>query len=442
MADLARKRNEELARILHQLSWSPERLAREVNLVLPAGLSISQTAPYKWRDRGMVPRAPHDLAVCEVLSRAVGIAVTYEQLWGPMGSNRGAKVLSARLLTDPWTADTAQLALREAGAQAAPVRLTDLFRGEELAAAVEHWSTAAPPLTGGEGALRVSAGQLADLRLGYHGKRRLAQACGGGLVLEPARAELAMAGKLLELGGYAEDEGLGRALYGVAGRLARLVGWAAADLGQEAAAQRSYVAALRAAHAAGQPRLAMSVVGGLAVQVAYQGAGRGLDPAALLERALAAVGKQLTPPQQARQLGRLALVRARGGQRAGAEAAAEQALALLGSQGGPRRAELLGLVGGAYLFLDEHELARPMLTEAVAGAGAVRARALLLLRLADSWRRTGEPARASEAADQARRLAAGMQSQVVARALREFDAARAAKAPGAKASGEGSGKKC
>ena len=57
MADLERRRNEELARILHQLGWSPERLARELNAALPPGLAISSTAPYKWRDRGMVPRA-------------------------------------------------------------------------------------------------------------------------------------------------------------------------------------------------------------------------------------------------------------------------------------------------------------------------------------------------------------------------------------------------
>ncbi|MGF1425964.1 hypothetical protein [Kitasatospora sp. LaBMicrA B282] len=428
MADLARTRNEELARILHQLSWSPERLAREVNQVLPAGLSISLTAPYKWRDRGMVPRAPHDQTVCEVLSRAVGIAVTYEQLWGRMGRSRGAKVLSARLLTDPWTADTAQTALREAGAQAAPVRLTDLFRGSELADAVEHWSAPPPPLTGGEGALRVTAGQLADLRLGYQGKRRLAEACGGGLVLEPARAELQMAGKLLELGGYADQEPLGRALYAAAGRLARLVGWAAADLGQEAAAQRAYVAALRAAHAAGRPRLAMSVIGALAVQVSYQGAGRGLDPAALLERALAAVGDRLTPAQHGRQLGRLALAQARGGRREAALAAAERAFALLEAGGGPR-AELLGLVGGAHLFLDEPQRARPLLAEAAAEASGVRARALLLIRLAECWRRTGDAGRAAEAAGQARRLAAGMQSQVVARTLREFDAPSRRPAP-------------
>ncbi|MCC9311175.1 hypothetical protein LN042_29640 [Kitasatospora sp. RB6PN24] len=422
MADLARIRNEELARILHQLAWSPERLAREVNLVLPPGMAISQTAPYKWRDRGMVPRSPHDQAVCEVLSRAVGIAVTYEQLWGRMGSHRGAKALSARLLTDPWTADTAQIALHEAGLQVAPVRLTDLFRGDELARAARHWSAPPPPLTGGSGALRVTADQLNDLRASCAGLRRLGRACGGGLVLESARAELAMVGKLLELGGYAEDEPLGRALYGAAGRLARLVGWAGADLGQEAAAQRAYVAALRAAHVAGEPQLAVSVVGSLAVQLTYYGAGRGLDPAQLLGSALAAAGATLAPQQRARQLGRLALAHGRNGDQEAAEATADQAWTVL-----PRdaaRAELAGLVGCAHLFLDDHKRARPMLTEAVAGLTAARARALLLVRLADSYRRTGDTGRAAAAADQARGLAAGMQSGLVARVLREFDGPR------------------
>ncbi|MDH6138737.1 MULTISPECIES: hypothetical protein [Kitasatospora] len=422
MADLARIRNEELARILHQLAWSPERLAREVNLVLAPGLAISQTAPYKWRDRGMVPRSPHDQAVCEVLSRAVGIAVTYEQLWGRMGSHRGAKALSARLLTDPWTADTAQIALHEAGLQVAPVRLTDLFRGDELARAAQHWSAPPPPLTGGSGALLVTADQLNDLQASCVGKRRLGRACGGGLVLESARAELAMVGKLLELGGYAEDEPLGRALYGAAGRLARLVGWAGADLGQEAAAQRAYVAALRAAHVAGEPQLAVSVVGSLAVQLTYYGAGRGLDPAQLLGSALAAAGATLAPQQRARQLGRLALAHGRNGDREAAEATADQAWTVL-----PRdaaRAELAGLVGCAYLFLDDHKRARPLLTDAVAGLTAARARALLLVRLADSYRRTGDTGRAAAAADQARGLAAGMQSGLVARVLREFDGPR------------------
>ncbi|WP_035806151.1 hypothetical protein [Kitasatospora mediocidica] len=427
MSDLARKRNEELARILHQLAWNPERLAREVNLVLPADLAISSTAPYKWRDRGMVPRAPHDQAVCEVLSRAVGIAVTYQQLWGRMGSRRGAKALSPQLLTDPWTADTAQTALREAAAEAGPVRLTDLFRGDELALAARHWASPPPPVTGGEGALRIAPEQLADLRISHDSKRRLEQSCGGGLVLTPAKAELSMVGKLLELGSYAWDEPLGRGLYGAAGRLARLVGWADYDMGNEAAAQRAFVAALRAAHVSGDPRLGVSVVGCLAVQATDGPAGRGLDTVAMLDTALRAAEGSLSAGERALQLGRIARAHGRRGERAGAEQAAEQAFAALADEPheGQRRADLDGMVGEAHLFLGDHERARVLLASAVRELTPERARAkaLLMVRLADSYRRTGEPGQAAPIADRARRLAAGMQSARVARALRDFDTA-------------------
>jgi hypothetical protein len=425
MADLERRRNEELARILHQLGWSPERLARELNAALPPALAISSTAPYKWRDRGMVPRSPHDQTVCEVLSRTVGIAVTYEQLWGQMGSGRGAKILSPRLLTDPWTADTAQTALREAGADAAPVRLTDLFRGDELQQAARHWASPAPDLTGGEGALRIAGEQLADLRLSYDSKQRLERAYGGGLILDLAKAELAMIGKLLELGAY--DELLGRELYGAASRLARLVGWANYDLGNDAAAQRAFVAALRAAHVSGDPRLGVSVVGCLAVQATHNSGGRGLDAVAMLSTALRAADEVLTPRERALQLGRIARAHGRKGEQISAEAVAERAFQALGDdrEHSQERADLEGMVGEGYLFLGDHERAQQLLAGAVAVLAPERARAkaLLMVRLADSYLRTGEREQAALVADRARLLAAGMQSARVARALREFDAA-------------------
>ena len=427
MADLVRKRNEELARILHQLGWSPERLSREVNLTLPAGLAISSTAPYKWRDRGMVPRAPHDQTVCEVLSRTLGIAVTYEQLWGRMGGNRGAKTLSPRLLTDPWTADTAQTALREAGTDAGPVRLTALFRGDELEQAARHWASPPPAVTGGEGALRIAPEQLADLRRSYAGKQRLEQACGGGLVLDPAKAELAMVGKLLELGSYGEE--LGRELYAAAARLSRLVGWANYDMGNDAAAQRAFVAALRAAHVCGDRRLGVSVVGCLAVQATatYNSGGRGIDAVAMLSTALRAADEVLAPAERALQLGRIARAHGRRGERDGVEEVAGRAFLALAGEPRHRqdRADLDGMVGEAYLFLGEHERARELLHGAVAvlEPARSRAKALLMVRLADSYRRTGAGAEAGRIADEARLLAAGMQSARVARALRDFDAA-------------------
>ncbi|MFD0347443.1 hypothetical protein ACFQ0M_18040 [Kitasatospora aburaviensis] len=95
-------------------------------------------------------------------------------------------------------------------------------------------------------------------------------------MLGPARAELALVAKLLELGAY--DEPLGRALYGTAGRFARLAGWAAYDLGHDAAAQRAFVAALRAAHLSGDRRLGVGVVGGLVVLATQSAGGRGWTP--------------------------------------------------------------------------------------------------------------------------------------------------------------------
>ncbi|MFF1909739.1 hypothetical protein [Kitasatospora sp. NPDC058218] len=453
MADLERRRNEELARILHQLGWNPERLAREVNLTLPPGLAISSTAPYKWRDRGMVPRSPHDQTVCEVLSRTLGIAVTYEQLWGRMGGNRGAKILSPRLLSDPWTADTAQTALREAATDAGPVRLTDLFRGADLDQAAGRLATPPPPVGGGEGALRIDPALVGELRLSYRSKLRLERACGGGLVLGPARAELAMVAKLLELGGY--DEELGRALYGTASRLARLAGWAAYDLGHEAAAQRAFVAALRAAHLSGDPRLGVGVVGCLVVLATQGGGGRGLDAVTVLAGVLEAAGDALGPVDRALQLGRMARAYGRRGEPEEIAAAAGRAFAELGgafvgssgagAAAGPAagadagravggrtgaevaqaRADLAGMVGEGYLHLGDHRSAQALLTEAVAGLGPgrARARALLMVRLADSQRRTGRLREAADTADRARALAAGMQSERVARALRDFDAA-------------------
>ncbi|MFB7616742.1 hypothetical protein [Kitasatospora sp. NPDC056181] len=504
MADLERRRNEELARILHQLGWNPERLAREVSLALPPGLAISSTAPYKWRDRGMVPRSPHDQAVCEVLGRALGIAVTYEQLWGRMGGNRGAKILSPNLLTDPWTADTAQTALREAAADAGPVRLTDLFRGADLDQAARRLAVPPPPVGGGEGALRIDPGLVGDLGHSHRSKQRLERAYGGGLVLGPARAELALVAKLLELGGY--DEQLGRALYGTAARFARLAGWAAYDLGHEAAAQRAFVAALRAAHLSGELRLGVGVVGCLVVLATQSTGGRGLDVRGLdavgaLSGALEAAGDALGPADRAVQLGRIARAHGRRGEPEETRRAAERAFAeldgLAGDAGegvgggaaggvgggaldgvadgvaggvfdgvadgaaggvpgpvgrgsgavsaaaggygtavaggaGELRADLAGMVGEGYLFLGDHRRAQSLLAGAVdgLGPGRARARALLMVRLADSQRRTGRHREAAATADRARALAAGMQSERVARALRDFDAASRAGLPG------------
>ena len=64
-------------------------------------------------------------------------------------------------------------------------------------------------------------------------------------------------------------------------------------------------------------------------------------------------------------------------------------------------------------------------------------KALLMVRLADSYRRTGDHEQAAAIADRARRLAAGMQSARVARALRGLRRRLpAVRLPGFRRSGE------
>ena len=427
MADLSPRRNHELMRILSHLGWGPERLASEVNAVVGHQAAINRTTPYHWRDRGRVPRPPYDRVVCEVLSRALGMAVTYQQLWAAMGRARGARTISAHLLTDDWTPEFARAALTEATAAGAPVRLqrpADLFRPEDLREVAKQWagSDCPPPL--GSGPLRVTQVHVAELRDACDSKHRLERAFGGGLVLESARRELGVLVKLLELGAY--DEPTGRALYGVAARMARLAGWAAADTCDEPAAQRCFVAALRAAHVSGDVRTGASVMGCLATQATYLP-----DPergaVTLISMALEAADGVDTAAERALQYGRMSRALGRLGERPAAEAMADRAFTELGAAEGRAQelADLHKMVGEGLLFLGLPERSRHHLELAVKGTAPerARARALALLGLAESCLLTGERARAAEAADLARQLAAGMLSLRVATVLRQFDTA-------------------
>lgn len=397
MADLSPRQNDELVRILSHLDWGPERLAAEVNAVVGDQAAINRTTPYHWRDRGRVPRPPYDQVVCEVLSRALGIAVTYQQLWAAMGPGRGARTLSARLLTDDWTPEFARAALADATA-GAPVRLqrpADLFRPDGLRLVARHWAGSDSPPPVGTGPLPVGPSHVAELRGTSDSKHRLELSFGGGLVLESARRELGVLVKLLELGAY--DEATGRELYGVAARLARLAGWAAADACDEVTAQRCFVAALRAAHVSGDVRMGASVIGCLAAQATFL-PNLEREAVTLVGMALEAAGSAHTAAERALQYGRMARALGRLGERPAAEAAADRALAEIGPEGDPQeRADLHRMLGECFLFLGVRQRARRHLEAAVAGIAPeqARARALALVRLAECCLLDGRPRRPS-----------------------------------------------
>lgn len=95
---------------------------------------------------------------------------------------------------------------------------------------------------------------------------------GGGNCLDTGVADLRLVERLIRHGRYSPQTGT--QLYGLAAALARFCGWAAFDAGREAAAQRFWHAALRAAAAAGDVDQGVYVLSNLALQAIYSGDGQ------------------------------------------------------------------------------------------------------------------------------------------------------------------------
>lgn len=426
MPSLEYRKNLELIRLLSQLNWTPERLAKEVNAAVGPSRAINTTTPYHWRDRGRVPRAPYDRVVCEVLSRATGTPVAYDQLWSRRGARTdGARELDIPLVEAPWTPEAALVALSVAAEGAVMLhRPADVISAAALHSAGQRWAHVAAHPPTGSGGLEVGSLHLGALRLASRTKHRLDAACGGGLVKEAVRAEVRFAVQLLQDGSY--GEATGRALYAAAAELARLAGWASYDCGEHAGAQRFFLAALRAAHVSGDRALGASVLGCLAVQATYIGDPN--DAVALLSSAVGGAGDELSAGAWALQYGRMARAHARVGDRYLADNAAARAFQRLDAEpsGGPPgdRADLHGMVGESHLLLGDARTARGHLERALEGLppGRDRLRALLTVRLAEASLGDGDREAARRAADEARRLEAGLRSPRVSAALAEFDA--------------------
>lgn len=133
--------------------------------------------------------------------------------------------------------------------------------------------------------LKVGHSDVQKLREAAEDARRWDSKYGGGdwrssMVPECLRVEAAP----LLLGSYSDE--VGRALFGASAELTRLAGWMAFDTGQQEAAQRYYIQALRLARAAADVPLGGYVLASMSLQATYRGFGdEGVDLAqAALER--------------------------------------------------------------------------------------------------------------------------------------------------------------
>ncbi|MGI5356078.1 MFS transporter [Streptomyces sp. CA-252508] len=302
--------NEKLGTVLALAGISNAGLARRVNdLGAQRGLTLryDKTSVARWVSKGMVPQgaAPHLIAAA--IGQKLGRPVPLHEI-GLADADPAPEVGLAfprdvgeavRSATELYRLD---LAGRRAGGGGIWQSLAGSFAVSAYATPASRWLItpadssversvpAAPDGTADGtaddgGAVRVGHSDVAKLREAAEDARRWDSKYGGGdwrssMVPECLRVDAAP----LLLGSYSDE--VGRALFGATAELTRLAGWMAFDTGQQEAAQRYYIQALRLARAAADVPLGGYVLASMSLQATYRGfADEGVDLAqAALER--------------------------------------------------------------------------------------------------------------------------------------------------------------
>ncbi|MEU3950616.1 MFS transporter [Streptomyces sp. NPDC029526] len=294
--------NEKLGAVLALAGISNAGLARRVNdLGAQRGLTLryDKTSVARWVSKGMVPQgaAPHLIAAAigQKLGRPVPLheigladADPAPEVGLAFPRDVGQAVKSA---TDLYRLD---LAGRRAGSGGIWQSLAGSFAVSAYATPASRWlitpadssvAREASPAENAGAPIKVGHSDVQKLREAAEDARRWDSKYGGGdwrssMVPECLRVEAAP----LLLGSYSDD--VGRALFGASAELTRLAGWMAFDTGQQEAAQRYYIQALRLARAAADVPLGGYVLASMSLQATYRGFGdEGVDLAqAALER--------------------------------------------------------------------------------------------------------------------------------------------------------------
>ncbi|MFE3329678.1 MFS transporter [Streptomyces sp. NPDC059176] len=300
--------NDKLGTVLALAGISNAGLARRVNdLGAQRGLTLryDKTSVARWVSKGMVPQgaAPHLIAAA--IGQKLGRPVPLHEI-GLADADPAPEVGLAfprdvgeavKAATELYRLD---LAGRRAGGGGIWQSLAGSFAVSAYATPASRWlispadssvarhiggavrTTEAEGSEGGadaseESHVRVGHSDVAKLREAAEDARRWDSKYGGGdwrssMVPECLRVDAAP----LLLGSYSDE--VGRALFGATAELTRLAGWMAFDTGQQEAAQRYYIQALRLARAAADVPLGGYVLASMSLQATYRGfADEGVD---------------------------------------------------------------------------------------------------------------------------------------------------------------------
>lgn len=247
-----------LSYVRAERNWTHQDLADLVARRV-GNMAARREKVWRWEHWGVVPDDDTQLALAEELGVPAGAVRSVGwPAWLPVGERVDVDI--------PWTA-AGSIGALDATARAAVLdRRGFLVLGAGVAAGIaDRWQTVESPrlmsaLRGG----RVDVGLVECFETRLPALRQMDASLGGASVRAVADSELRVMTELLSNGSYMAD--VGRRMFVVAAELSRIAGWASLDAGYQAAAERYWVAALRAAHAAGDRALGANVLKCMSLQ--------------------------------------------------------------------------------------------------------------------------------------------------------------------------------
>ncbi len=214
---------------------------------------------WRWEHWGVEPDQDTQLALAAELGVATELVASLGwPNWLPVGERINIEVA--------WTVDGGLALLESATGGALLDRRGFLILGAGTATAVANdWLTIEPPqlvsvLRGG----RVNDRLVRCFEARLPALRQMDHTLGGGHVRNVVDAELRLVTDVLAKSSYSET--IGQRLFAVAAELGRVAGWASCDAGLHAAAERYWMAALRAAHIASDRGIGANILKCMSLQ--------------------------------------------------------------------------------------------------------------------------------------------------------------------------------
>jgi tetratricopeptide (TPR) repeat protein len=415
--------------------WKPAELARRLReLGAQRGVPVGtgKDGVYRW-EAGRCPDEPTRHLIAELLGIPASAVARYP--W--------PRWLGLDPLQQPtrhtWDASGAIQALAEVSGReifTMDRRHFALLTGSTLTASLWAWLTADPAAAGQiTHARRIGETAVVRVEERVRQLRHADDLDGGGQLLTETAAALELVVRLLKDRSYTDAHG--SRLHAAAADLARMHAWADFDINEQCA-DGVFHAALRSAHASGDPVLGSHVLAFWSI--AANNTDRPADAEAMAAAALSAARGRTTPRVEAMLLSRRARARAHRNDPAALADLDRAAELLAAADRNPGRdpdwvywfdqAELLGARASTHLDLGRPGRAEETFIEAadLFPADRVRTHTLFLARRADAQWRQNEPERACATAHQALDLAEEISSHRAAGPLRDLAAGMAAHA--------------